>query len=466
MLEDREPTRGDTSEVQETTAENTAPGKVSKLAVWSYVLYNFGNTPFSATVMVLYFPLWLTEQYGAGPALINNATAIAALLVVLIAPGVGAIADLHQRRLPYLVFFTLVVVFLTVGLDFTDELTGSLLVAVAFFVVAFVAYQLTQLLYFALLPGVSAGRGTGTVSGYSQAGGLIGTFIAVAGLTLFIAPDSFLGFKVGGAEEIRTVLGPVGGWVKTTSAAVDSNTFLPTAAFYLLFALPAFFFVPDVAVHAPQRARLGEAYRSVFATLRGLRAYAGLGTYMLVTLLFMAAVNVAIPNVCLFAKHVFGMKDQQIANLMIISLIFSALAAFGAGRVSDRLGPKRALLATLVLWIVAIMAVTLAWAPWVLYVAQPLLFLAMGATFTLGPVLLIALSPSEKITEFMGFYVMVGMVATIVGPLLVGLLLGVFGGLGTGAAYRIAMSSFAVAMVLGIFLLLRIPDARTQDANT
>ena len=465
MLEDREPTRDDTSELQEPTAENAAPGKVSKLAVWSYVFYNFGNTPFAATIMVLYFPLWLSEQYGAGPALINSATAIAALLVLLIAPGVGALADLHQKRLPYLVFFTLVVVFLTAGLSFTDELTGSLLVAVAFFVVAVVAYQLTQLLYFALLPGVSVGRGTGTVSGYSQAGGLIGTFIAVVGLTLLIAQDSFLGFKIGGPEEIRTVFGHLGGWVKTSSAAVDSNTFLPTAAFYLLFALPAFFFVPDVAVRAPQRARLGEAYRSVFATLRGLRAYAGVRTYMLVTLLLMAAMNVAVPNVCLFAKDVFGMKDQQIANLMIFSLIFSALAAFGAGRVSDKLGPKRTLLATLVLWVIAIVAVTLAWAPWVLYVAQPLLYLAMGASFTLGPVLLIALSPSEKITEFMGFYVMVGMFATIVGPLIVGLLLVVFGGLGTGS-YRIAMSSFAVAMVLGIFLLLRIPDARTPDAST
>jgi hypothetical protein len=49
MLEDRKPTRDDTSEVQEPTAENTSPGKVSKLAVWSYVLYNFGNTPFAAT---------------------------------------------------------------------------------------------------------------------------------------------------------------------------------------------------------------------------------------------------------------------------------------------------------------------------------------------------------------------------------------------------------------------------------
>jgi MFS transporter, UMF1 family len=162
MLEDREPTKDDTPGVQEPPAENMAPGKVSKLSVWSYVLYNFGNTPFSATVMVLYFPLWLTEQYGVGAALINYTTAFAALLVVLIAPGVGALADLHQRRMPYLVFFTLVVVFLTAGLDFTDELTGSVLVAVAFFVVAVVAYQMTQLLYFALLPSAHPGQ----VSGY------------------------------------------------------------------------------------------------------------------------------------------------------------------------------------------------------------------------------------------------------------------------------------------------------------
>jgi UMF1 family MFS transporter len=118
-----------------------------------------------------------------------------------------------------------------------------------------------------------------------------------------------------------------------------------------------------------------------------------------------------------------------------------------------------------VLRVVAIAAVTLAWAPWVLFVAQPLLYLALGASFTLGPVLLIALSPSEKITEFMGFYVMVGNVATVVAPLIVGVLLAAFGGLGTGS-YRIAMSSFAVAMVLGIFLLLRFPDARTPDAST
>jgi hypothetical protein len=149
MAEAPEPTRDDTSAVQEPTAENGASRKQSNLAVWSYVLYNFGNTPFQLTILVLYFPLWLAEQYGAGPALFNYATSVAALLVVLIAPALGALADLHQSRLRYLVGLTLITVLFTFGLGFTDALTGSLFVAIVVFVVAVVAYQLIQVPYYA-----------------------------------------------------------------------------------------------------------------------------------------------------------------------------------------------------------------------------------------------------------------------------------------------------------------------------
>ena len=466
MMEDREPTTDATSAVQEQGAENGAPNKESNLGVWSYVLYFFGNTPFSATILTVYFPLWLTEEYGAGPALFNYATAIASLLVVLSAPALGAIVDLHQSRKPYLVVLTLVTVLCTIGIAFSDELTGSLFVAVVLFVVAVVAYQLINVPYYALLPSVAAGRGTGKISGYSQAAGFIGTFIALIGLTLLVAEESLLGFTIGGPGHIRHAFGPLGGWIHTSKASVDSNTFLPTAIFFLIFALPAFFFVSDVAVRARQPARLGEAYRRIFTTLRGIQAYAGLGTYLVVTLLFMEATTIAIPNMTLFAQAVFKTGDQAISNLIIFSLLFSVLAAFGAGRVSDKMGPKRTLLATLAVWTVGIMAVTFAWAPWVLFVASPLIFLAFGATLALAPVLLIALSPSEKLNEFMGLFVTVGMVSSVLGPAIVALLLGVFGGLGTGGAYRIAMSSIAVAMVLGIFLLLRVPDARPPDAST
>jgi UMF1 family MFS transporter len=469
MIEDREPTTDATSAVQEHRGENGAPKKQSNLSVASYVLYFFGNTPFGLTILTLYFPLWLAEEYGAGPALFNYFTAIASLLVVLIAPALGAIVDLHQRRIPYLVMFTLIAVLCTFGLAFSDELTGSLIVALVLFVVGVVAFQLINVPYYALLPAVAAGRGTGKISGYSQAAGFIGTFIAAIGLTLLVAEETFFGVTIGGPGEIRHHLHPLGSIIHTAKATVDSNTFLPTAIFFLIFALPAFFFVSDVAVRAPQPARLGEAYRKIFTTLRGIQAYAGLGTYLVVTLLFMEATAIAIPNMTLFARAVFKMEDELITNLIIFSLLFSVLAAFGAGHVSDKMGPKRTLLATLAVWTLGIMAVALAWAPWVLFVAAPLIFFAFGATLALAPVLFIALSPPEKLTEFMGLYVTIGMLSSVLGPVIVGLLLGVFGGLGTGA-YRIAMSSLAVAMVLGFFLLLlRVPDARPpaeEEAST
>jgi UMF1 family MFS transporter len=466
MIEDREPTGDATSAVQEPTAENGAPRKQSNLAVWSYVLYNFGNTPFALTILTLYFPLWLTEQYGAGAALFNYTAAVASLLVVLIAPALGAICDLHQKRLRYLVVLTLITVLFTLGLSASYDVTGSLIVSLVCFVVAAVAYQLINVPYYALLPSVAEGRGTGKISGLTQAAGFIGTLLATLAFVLFITPETFFGFSVGGPEQIKQHYSHLGAWIDTSAASIASNTFFPTAAFFLLFALPAFFLVPDVAVRAPQPARLGEAYRSVLTTVRHIRLYAGLGTYMVVTLLVMDAAFVAIPNMCIFAKSVFGMGDGQISNLIAFSLIFSVLAAFGAGRISDKIGPKKTLLATMGVWVVGIMALVFAWAPWVLFVAAPLMFLALGATIALGPVLLIALSPSESLTEFMGFYVTVGQLSAALGPVVIGLLLGMFGGLGTGA-YRIALSSLAVAMVLGIILLLRVPDARTsEEAST
>ncbi len=74
-------------------------------------------------------------------------------------------------------------------------------------------------------------------------------------------------------------------------------------------------------------------------------------------------------------------------------------------------------------------------------------------------VMLVALSPPEKLGEFFGIYSIAGRLSAVAGPAITALLLTVFGGLGT-AAYRIAIGSLALIMVLSLFLLLRVPDAR------
>ena len=428
---------------------STSGGKASGVAVWSWALYDFANTIFSVSILSFFFPLWLGDELGAGAGVVNGATAASALIVVVAAPVFGAMADLRQRRVPYLVVLTLVAVVLTAGLD----LAGGVLVAVALFVAADVAYQSALVFYNALLPGVSAGRGAGKVSGYGTAAGYVGTILALVVLTFFVTQ----------AAEVRGILGPFGGWIDT-GGEPNSNAFLPTAVLYLLFSLPVFFLVPDRAVREPRPVGVFAAYRSVAYTVRNMRAYGGIGTFIVATFLYTDAANTAIANMALYGREVFGMGQGEIRNLLLFSTIFAVVGSVGSGYASDRVGPKKALVGVLVVWIVAIVLAAGAVAPWMLMLAGPLIGVALGGTWTVSRVLLVALSPPEKLGEFFGLFSLAGKLSAVMGPAITAGLLWAFeDSLGT-VAYRIAIGSLALVMVLGLFFLLRVPDAR-PDPN-
>ena len=122
------------------------------------------------------------------------------------------------------------------------------------------------------------------------------------------------------------------------------------------------------------------------------------------------------------------------------------------------MGPKKTLLAVLALWLVSIALAAAALGPWMLYLAGPLVGVALGGTWTVSRVMLVALSPPEKLGEFFGLFSLAGRFSAVLGPALTaGLLLS----FGRGAdAYRVSIGSLAVIMAFGILLLARVPDAR------
>src|SRR5215204_4219456 len=171
----------------EMRGERVTGEKASRLAAFSWILYDFSNTIFSVAVLTFFFPFWVEEQVGSGgflsgPGLVNSATAVSALLVVVTAPVLGAVADLRQQRVPYLILLTIIAVGLTAALD----VAGGIAVGLALFVAADLAYQSALVFYNALLPVVSAGRGAGRISGYGTAVGYVGTILGLVVLTYFV----------------------------------------------------------------------------------------------------------------------------------------------------------------------------------------------------------------------------------------------------------------------------------------
>src|SRR3712207_1754025 len=192
------------------------PEASKKLAVWAWVLYDFANTIFSVSILTVFFPLWVDSQVGNGAPLVNAATALSALLMLFTAPVLGAVADLRQRRVPYLAALTLGAVALTATLD----VAGGVVVGVALFVAADLAYQSALVFYNALLPGVAVGRGAGRISGYGTAAGYVGTILALVVLMFFVAEQTLFGVTFGGPEAARSLLGPLGGFI---NAAEEPN---------------------------------------------------------------------------------------------------------------------------------------------------------------------------------------------------------------------------------------------------
>ncbi len=415
----------------------------SSLAIISWALYYFAGTIFSVSILSYFFPLWLGDELGAGADLFNYVMAASMFLVVLTAPFFGTVGDLRQRRKPFLVLFTLVAVGCTAGLSFF----GSILAAAVLFVVATFAFQSAQIFYNSLLPGLAGEKGTGRISGYGVAAGYVGTILA---LTLFT-------YLVTNPQEAREALNPFGWWIETQRP--NSNAFLPTAACYLLFSLPAFLFVPDRKVGEPRSVSIGTGYRGVLSTLRGIRNYPGMGSFLLATLLYTDAANTIIANMSLYGRVIFEMEQTQIRNLLLFSTVFAVAGALGFGFLTDRLGPKRTLELVLICWLVSVILATAATEDWMLLVAGPLIGVSLGSTWVVSRAMLVALSPPEKVGEFFGFYALAGRASAVTGPALAGLILTVFQGLGPGA-YRLAVFSLAITLSIALLLLFRVPNVR------
>ncbi|WP_119066459.1 MFS transporter [Rubrobacter indicoceani] len=436
--------------------------KSSGVAVFAWSLYDFANTIFAVSILTVYFPLWISELSDSEGIIVNAATAFSALLVLVSAPLLGAVADLRQRRIPYLILLTLLSVALTGMMGFVGLLGGDgpgwvLVAGVGLFVAADLTYQAALVFYNALLPGVASGRGAGRVSGYGTAFGYVGSISALL----------VLGFAVARGDEVRAFL--AGTLPGISPSASSSDAFVPTAVLFLLFSLPTFLLVPDRVpgdnvASGVSRVGVREAYRAVVSTLRGLRNYTGMGTFLFATLLYTDAANTAVANVALYGRVVFGMDARAVTALLLFSTVFAIVGSFVFGFLSDRSGPKRALLAVIVIWLVSIVMVATAPTVAFMYAAGPLVGVALGATWTVSRPMLIALSPPEKLGEFFGLFTFAGKVSAVAGPAATAVLLYLFADLG-GLAYRISIGSLAVIMVLAFFLMLRVPDARPEGGT-
>lgn len=410
---------------------------VSRVPGWrifSWQLYDFADTIYSMNIYTMYFGLFLASAFGRSATDFGWALTIANLIVAITSPLLGAMSDASQRRLPFLRFFAVATAISTAMI----ALAPSLTMAVVLFVISYICYSSAWNFYQALLPGLCNETNVSKVSGNGIALGYMGSIFGIGAMMLLVK----------GPEQYHLVF-PV------------------SAALFLLFALPGLTVVPDFA--PPTRKvsfDVGAAYRRMVDTITHARRYPGLFRFLIADFIYENAINAVIGFMAIYATKVVGFADGDLQIFFIFSTAFAVIFGFIFGPIVDRIGPKRAVLITLAIWLVVFPLVTLATTPAHLRLIGPFAGIGLAAVWISSRTYLIALAPVGKSGEFFGLYALSGKAAGVLGVGVWTLVLWLLTDrLGEVFALRSAVWVMWLFIIVGIWLVRTLPDVRPTKAN-
>lgn len=421
------------------------PRNLRLVARASWTLYDFANTIFSFAIVSTAIGLWLTapERLGPGPGqlVLSIAIAVSVGLNAIVSPVLGALSDRGGRRLPYLLAFTALCIVPTAFVGVSSPVVGVVL-----FVVANFSYQAALIYYDASLKLVSTPATRGRMSGTGVAVGYGGTVVIGLLISLLDLPTELI--------------------------------FPVSAALFAIFAIPLFVVVHERADAAAVRLTAGEALASwdqLRRTLAHAREVPGLARFLLGRFFYSDAVNTLIVVMTVVAVQAVGFTQSQ-AVFVLLSLTLVAIAmSYVWGRLVDRYGPRRTLIAVLISWAVGLVlgVVSLSLNGTDPATGAPVpampgvgLFLAAGAILGSGlggvqvadRVFMVRLSPPARLGEFFGIYGLIGKGSQVLGQLAYGALIFLLlDSLGVGA-YQVAILSLVVTMVIGLWLVWPVSD--------
>lgn len=382
-----------------------AETKAMKRKRWAWYMYDFGNSAYAAVVLLAVYSAYFKGQVVGGKEgsrLWGISVGVAMLVVALISPVLGAIADFSGAKKRFLLAFTLIACVFTGALFFVQE--GDVLTGMVFFILAEIGYRGAQVFYNSLLPEIADEKDIGRVSG-------IGWAIGSAGgvLCLFIILPLIIAFE--GTLMVRL-------------------SFIITAVYFALSTIPLFVSVREV--HEPQPLPPGENYltmgfRRTAATVRRASSFAEFIRFVLAFLIYNDGVMMAMNFASIIGAVLFGMEQTDLIIFVIIVQITNVAGAYILGHLVDRIGAKRALVGSIVMMVVAITLMFFTQTQTFFYFVGALAGFAMAGIQSVSRTMVGFLSPKGQSAEFYGFFAVAGRTSSFIGPAVYG-----------GVAYRVA----------------------------
>src|ERR1700732_4217169 len=450
-------------------------------AVISWIFFDWAAQPYftliTTFVFAPYFATHIAPDPASGQSLWGVATAPAGLMIALLSPVLGAIADASGRRKPWIAAFGALLV-IGSSLMWIGRRGGGggpgdvgvippLLLAYA---VATIGVEFATVFNNAMMPTLVPPNKIGRLSGTGWATGYVGGI-----LSLILV----LGFLAASPEDGRTLFGlkPLFGLDPLTHQG-DRITGPLTGIWFIIFVLPLFLLTPDY----PAKHRLSEALREGLTelkqTLGELPKQQSMAAFLLANMIYTDGLVSLFAFGGIYAAGTFGWDTIRIGTFGIILAIAGTLGAWLGGKLDDRLGSKRVIAGSQLVLLLAIVAILLVDKDSVMFVkveppvpggalfasAAERAYLVLGCLIGAagGPLqaasrtLLIHLAPKDRIAQYFGLFALTGKVTSFIGPLLIGVITEIT------ASQKAGMAVLVLFFVAGLALLARGRDSSSS----
>src|SRR4051812_47442148 len=440
-------------------------------AVAAWIFFDWGAQPYFPLITPFFFAPYFATHVASDPAggqaLWGFATAAAGLVIALLSPVLGAIADCSGRRKPWIAGFGVLLVIgsslMWFGRPGDPSVIPPLLTA---FVVATIGVEFATVFNNAMMPTLVPPDRIGRLSGTGWATGYVGGI-----LSLILV----LGFLAASPESGRTLFGfmPLFG-LDPLSHQGDRITGPLTAVWFIIFVLPMFLLTPDYPVKRRLREALREGLLELRQTLSELPRQKSLAAFLLANMVYTDGLVSLFAFGGIYAAGTFGWNTIQIGSFGILLAIAGSLGAWIGGKLDDRLGPKRVISGALIILLLSVIWILTVDRDHVLLmqVAPPVqggglfaatsekVYLVLGCLIGMagGPLqaasrtLLIRMAPKDRIAQYFGLFALTGKVTSFVGPLLIGFVTW------ATASQKAGMAVLVVFFLGGLMLLRRVRD--------
>ncbi|MEM9048864.1 MAG: MFS transporter [Pseudomonadota bacterium] len=415
------------------TVANAAkePHRVGR-PIWGWMMFDWASQPYFTLLLTFIFGPYFTGVVApddvSGQALWADMLWMSAIPIALLAPVLGAIADVSGPRKPWIAGFSLLYILGACGTWLAIPDAPSVWPILLFFAIGLIGAEFATIFSNAMLPDLGPRRAIGRISGSGWAIGYLG---GVAALALCLA---FLAENASG----RTLIGTAPLFGLDPELREGTRAVGPfSALWYFVFMIPFFLWVPDAPRRRGSAGALHRGLATLAASLRSLPQRRSFAVFLAASMFYRDALVGIFAFGAIYAGGVLGWSTIQIGVFGILAAVVGAIGAFLGGRADSARGPRPVIAGSVLMLILLTLGVVLTTPSRVLgfavaegsalpdiayYGIGALIGAAGGAMQAASRTMLTDQATRDRMTEAFGLYALTGKATAFLAPLLISLI--------------------------------------------